>query len=135
MLVLVAIANLILALFNFYIAWKLQKWRRAIACLADILTCAENNARPFLVRAPEFILQYQHKSRQLKERSQQLQRQWQQLAQLLNLLNLLAPFLPKRWQLQNLLRTPFSPTRTKPTLLPSGLAMFFGSASEKSSLK
>lgn len=125
MIALIAIANFIIALFNLYLAWKLQKWRRAIAYFADTLACTESSARNILSRAPNSILKGQQESRALKEFYREWQRQWQQLAQLLALLRFLAVLTSKQWQLPKRLG---SSKATPPRFVP---VPFSDSASEK----
>ncbi len=88
MLTLVVTVNLLLALGGFYVAWKVGQFRRAIAHAADVLTIAEKNTHAALHGAPDAILKGQIKTRQLRQRYQQLEPHYQQARQALALLSL-----------------------------------------------
>lgn len=117
MVTFVAIANFLVTAFNFYLAWKLCKLRRAIAKSADALALAERKTHNVLSRAPDFVLHGQQGTDCLRERYQHLQRQLQQARQLLALL-LLLPNLG-RWGTQfqksrglSAARTPLRPRQS-----------------------
>jgi len=88
MLMMVVVINLLLALFCFYLAWKVWQFRRAIANAADALVIAEKNTHKVLHGAPSAILKGQIGTSQLRQRYQQLEPQYQKVRQALALLSI-----------------------------------------------
>jgi hypothetical protein len=84
----VVVINLLLALFCFYLAWKVWQFRRAIANAADALLIAEQNTHNVLHGAPDAILKGQIGTSQLRQRYQQLEPQYQKARQALALLSI-----------------------------------------------
>jgi hypothetical protein len=80
MLIIVLIANSILAILCLVAAWQMLRLRRYLAKVADVLTAAEQSTHRILHRAPEFILTGQWGTHQLRQQYQELQRLQQTLA-------------------------------------------------------
>ena len=83
----VVVINLLLALFCFYLAWKVWQFRRAIANAADALLVAERNTHKVLHGAPNAILKGQIGTSQFRQRYQQLEPHYQKARQALALLS------------------------------------------------
>ncbi len=88
MIMTVVVINLLLALFCFYLAWKVWQFRRAIAKAANTLLIAERNTHHGLHGAPDAILKGQIGTSQLRQRYQQLEPHYQKARQALALLSL-----------------------------------------------
>ncbi|MBE9118540.1 hypothetical protein IQ249_21870 [Lusitaniella coriacea LEGE 07157] len=87
--------DLIFALVNFYLAWKIWKFRRVLAKTALTLACIERQTRTVLYPAPRVILTGKRGTHALRERYRSLQIYLQQVQQILTILQ----FLPigQRW--------------------------------------
>lgn len=88
----VILINVMVAAFNFYLAWKLWKLRGAIARFAEMLVVAERNTHRVLSRAPQFVLTRRQGTRNLRQRYRYTQRQLQQVRQILAVFLLLSNF-------------------------------------------
>ena len=113
-MVTVVIINTLIALFNFYIAWRIWKIRKAIAIAANAIIIAERNTHNVLHPAPQAITIGQRGTSALRERYQVLQLQTQKLQQIFNLLT----FGRKIWQKQNQTPKP-SKKRSKKSYSPN----------------
>lgn len=89
--------NLVIALFCFYVAWRLWRLTQTLGAVADALTNWERNTHNTLNPAviPPAILLGQRGTAQLRGRYAQLQRQLQRLQQAIALVGLLP--LANRW--------------------------------------
>lgn len=87
MLTLVVTFNLLLALGCFYLAWKVWRFRRAIAAVTDALLTAERRTHAVLHGAPNAILKGQIGTHQLRQSYQKLAPQYQQVRRALALLS------------------------------------------------
>lgn len=94
MLVFVVIFNLLIALLNLLIAWKIWQLRQVLAKLADIFIAVELTSRKLLSAASAELAPAKKRTRNLKESYRQLQVQLQLLRQILTLLSLVN----KIWQ-------------------------------------
>ena len=94
MLVFVVICNLLIALVNLFIAWKIWQLRQVLAKLADILIAVELTSRKLLSAAPAALAPGKKRTRNLKESYRQLKLQLQLLRQILTFLGLVN----KIWQ-------------------------------------
>ncbi|GAC1496474.1 MAG: hypothetical protein NVS2B14_10390 [Chamaesiphon sp.] len=97
MVTLVVVLNTLIALFCFYVTWRIRKLRRQVAKIADTLTSAERSTYSVLKRGPEAISKGQKGTHRLTERYQRLEHQLQRVQKVLALLRLLQ----KVWQQQS----------------------------------
>ena len=88
MIATVAILNVMIALFCFYMAFRIWKVRRTLTRVADTLLVVERRTHAALHNAPEAILQGRVSSRQARQTYQQLEVQLQRARQALALLGL-----------------------------------------------
>lgn len=88
MVTIVVIINTAIALFNFYVAWRIWKIRRRIANAAKVIARAERSTYNVLHAAPNAISKGQKGTSALRDRYRQLNVQIQRLQQILGLLYL-----------------------------------------------
>ncbi|MGK7875447.1 MAG: hypothetical protein AB4426_19740 [Xenococcaceae cyanobacterium] len=88
MVTFVVIFNLLIALVNLFIAWRIWKLRRVLANVADTLINVERSIHSVLAPAPEVIAKGQKGTNNLRERYQKLELQLQRLGQILTILSL-----------------------------------------------
>lgn len=88
MITVVVIINISIALFNFYLAWRIWKIRRRIAQAAKVIAKAERSTYNVLHAAPNVISRGQKGTSALRDRYSQLAVQIQRLQQILGLLYL-----------------------------------------------
>jgi hypothetical protein len=105
MVTLVVIFNLVLALLNFYIAWRIWQIRRVLVGVTHTISAAERNTRGGLQGAPRAIAQGEKGTRGLRQQYQRLQLQLERLGQILALIGLGQQILRRR-----------SPIRRQPKL-------------------
>lgn len=94
MVTVVVIINTLIALFNFYVAWRIWQLRGQIARAADTINRAEKSTYNVLHKAPNPIYQGQKGVLGLRDRYHLLTVQMQRLKQILPLLSLVTKF----WQ-------------------------------------
>ncbi|NEO27203.1 MAG: hypothetical protein F6K03_09980 [Kamptonema sp. SIO4C4] len=95
MLVVVVVLNCAIALLNFYLAWKIWRWRRAIGRAATVLARVERRVHRVLSPAPGYIDRGQRGTASLRRRYAILTRQLQHLQQILQVLRLF----PLAWRI------------------------------------
>jgi hypothetical protein len=88
MITLVVIFNTLLALVNFYIAWRVWKIRRVLAGATKAILAADRNTYNVLHPAPLAIAKGQKGTLALRNQYGKLQTQLQQLVQILALIRL-----------------------------------------------
>lgn len=96
MIALVVIINILIALFNFYLAWRIWKIRRTIAGVTKAVLAADRNTYKVLHSAPKTINVGQKGSKTLREQYQKLEIQLEKLGQVLGILNFTQQFWRKR---------------------------------------
>lgn len=84
----VIISNLLIALLCLYVAKRLRMLTQALLQFEKRMSLMEHNTHLVLRQAPEFVSRGQMGTAGLRQRYQQLQRQWQQLQQFLTILGL-----------------------------------------------
>ncbi|MGF1487668.1 MAG: hypothetical protein ACFBSE_11315 [Prochloraceae cyanobacterium] len=94
MLVFAIICNLLIALINLTVAFRLWKLRRLLAKVSEILDLLERSAYYLLYFAPIVITPGQKNARNLKQKYRQLQYQLKLVRQILRFLNLLKKVWP-----------------------------------------
>ncbi|MDB9315389.1 hypothetical protein PN462_19900 [Spirulina sp. CS-785/01] len=94
MVVGVVVLNCAIALFNFYLAWKLWRWGKAIGRAANTLYRVEGRVHRVLSPAPRYIDRGQRGTARLRQRYGVLMEQLQQLQQIFQVLRLL----PLAWR-------------------------------------
>ncbi len=94
MWIVIVVANLAIAAFNFYLAWRVWRLRRALAAATRGLLSAEASTHSVLYPAPGYIIIGQRGTRQLRDRYAQLDVQLARLRRLVAILLLL----PKLWR-------------------------------------
>ena len=94
MLIFVISFNCILALINFYIAWKILRLRKTIAGATKTLISLDCTLYNALHPAPRYIYMARTGSANLRDRYSKLEKQLQKAQKLLNLLKLIL----KVWQ-------------------------------------
>lgn len=87
MVTFVVVFNILIALINFYIAWRVWQLRRTIAGVATAILVADRNTYNTLHGAPNAIATGQKGTKAAREQYRQLEIQLQKLRQLLGLLN------------------------------------------------
>ncbi|MDB9526860.1 hypothetical protein PN498_12745 [Oscillatoria sp. CS-180] len=77
--------NLVIALFGFYVAWRIWQMKRWLMSFTVVLTSWERNTHRVLnpERTPELILRGQQATAASRQKFAQLARQLQQLQQIL----------------------------------------------------
>ncbi len=88
MLTFVFICNLLIALVNLYIAWRIWQLRRMLAKVAETLTSVERRIHSVLYPAPEVIVKGKKGTYSLRERYRKLELQLQKVEQILLILSL-----------------------------------------------
>ncbi len=88
--------NVLISLFNLYIAWKIWRVRQVIAKFNITLVQVERKIYQVLYSAPESIIKSRQGTSKLRESHQQLEKKWRQIEQLLKLLALFSPILKSR---------------------------------------
>lgn len=83
----VIVCNLLIALVNLYIAWRVWKLREFFAQAANILDNAAQGTHNVLSAAPELVYNGQRGSRSLRQQYQKLVFQLQRVQQVLRLLS------------------------------------------------
>jgi hypothetical protein len=96
MVTLVVIFNLLLALLNFYVAWRVWRMRRVISGVTHIITVAERNTRGGLQVAPRAIAKGESGTKALRQQYQRLELQLERLGQILALIGLGQQILRRR---------------------------------------
>ncbi|MFB2834642.1 hypothetical protein [Floridanema evergladense] len=94
MIVIVIAINILIALFNFYLAWRIWKIRRTIAGATRAILAADRNTYNVLHSAPKTISVGQKGANTLREQYQKLEIQLEKLGQVLGILN----FTQQVWQ-------------------------------------
>lgn len=94
MIPVVVAINTLIALINFYIAWRVWKLRQILARAANAILTAERGTHNVLYNAPNAISKGQKGVSVLRERYQVLEIQIQRVQQIIGLLALLG----KVWQ-------------------------------------
>ncbi|MCL1468981.1 hypothetical protein [Argonema galeatum] len=108
MVTVVVVLNTLIALINFYIAWRIWKLRRVVANAAKGILAAERSTYKVLHGAPNAISKGQTGVSAVRSRYQLLELQLKQLQQILGLLSLVG----KVWQGRSkLARQPKSPKK------------------------
>ena len=97
MVTVVVIINTLIALINFYIAWRVWKLRRVLAGAAKAILAAERNTYNVLHVAPGAIAKGQKGSKALGNQYRRLDIQFQRLVQLLSLSGLLQRTWQRSW--------------------------------------
>lgn len=97
MITLVVILNTLIALLNFYIAWRVWKIRRVLAGATKAILAADRNTYNVLHPAPRAIAIGQKGTLALRNQYGKLQKQLQQLVQILALIRLGLGVLGRRW--------------------------------------
>jgi len=87
MIVIVIIINILIALFNFYLAWRIWKIRPKIAGATKAILAADRNTYKVLHIAPKTIALGQKGSQAWRQQYQKLEIQLQQTRQILGLLS------------------------------------------------
>ncbi|MDY6940216.1 MAG: hypothetical protein SWY16_21490 [Cyanobacteriota bacterium] len=87
MLTAVLIANVLVALVCFYLTWRVLKWRRTLARVADVLFDVERNTRHVLRDAPDVILLGKGGTRQFRRQYRQLELQMRRVRKVLALVS------------------------------------------------
>lgn len=96
MIAIVVTINILIALFNFYLAWQIWKIRRSIAGATKAIIASERNTYNVLHSAPDVIILGQKGSKTLREQYRLLEIQLEKLGQLLGILNFSQQFWRKR---------------------------------------
>ncbi|MFB2879218.1 hypothetical protein [Floridanema aerugineum] len=96
MIVIVITINILIALFNFYLAWRIWKIRRTIAKATRAILAADRNTYKVLHSAPKTITVGQKGAKTLREQYQKLEIQLEKLGQVLGILNFTQQFCRKR---------------------------------------
>lgn len=96
MIAIVIIINILIALFNFYLAWQIWKIRRSIAGATKAILAADRNTYNVLHGAPKTIIVGQKGTKGLREQYQKLEIQLEKLGQVLGILNFTQQFWRKR---------------------------------------
>ncbi|XWK90732.1 MAG: hypothetical protein U7127_11980 [Phormidium sp.] len=96
MIAIVVIINTLIALFNFYLAWRIWKIRRTIAKATRAILAADHNTYKVLHSAPKTITVGQKGTKTLREQYQKLEMQLEKLGQVLGILNFTQQFWQKR---------------------------------------
>ena len=87
MIIVVITLNLIITIFNFYLAIKLWQLRRLVALIASALISCENYLSLVLVATPQILQQEQTNIYHFRQRYQLWQLQLQKIRQIIVLLN------------------------------------------------
>ncbi|MGF1517723.1 MAG: hypothetical protein ACFCVB_07970 [Nodosilinea sp.] len=89
--------NLVIALFCFYVAWRLWRLSKSLGAAADALTNWERSTRIIIdpVVIPPMIMRGQTGTARLRQRYSQLQTQLQRLEQVMAVVGLLP--MASRW--------------------------------------
>jgi hypothetical protein len=98
MIAFVVIFNTLLALINFYIAWRVWKMRRVLAGVAKVILTADRNTYNALHPAPRAIAVGQKGTKALRSRYQQLELQLEKLGQILAVISFALGLMQKRNQ-------------------------------------
>lgn len=88
MLIFVLISNLLITVFNLYIAWKIWQLRQVLAIVTDYLHTLEKSVNGILTPAPQVIMQGKQGTGNLKITYRKLELQLQQINKILQLLSL-----------------------------------------------
>lgn len=88
MVTVVVAINILIALINFYIAWRVWQIRRVLAGAANAILAADRNTYGVLHGAPGAIAQGQKGTKAAREQYRRLEVQLQQLQQILALIGL-----------------------------------------------
>lgn len=96
MIAIVVTINILIALFNFYLAWRIWKIRRTIAGVTKAILVAERNTYNVLHSAPDKVILGQKGSRLLREKYRNLDFQLERLGRLLGILSFTQQFWLKR---------------------------------------
>ncbi|MBE9227197.1 hypothetical protein IQ264_17355 [Phormidium sp. LEGE 05292] len=96
MIAIVVTINILIALFNFYLAWRIWQIRRSIAGATRAILAADRNTYNVLHNAPKTIIIGQKGTKSLREQYQKLEIQLEKLGQVLGILNFTQQFWQKR---------------------------------------
>lgn len=88
MVIVVVVLNTLIALINFYIAWRVWKIRRTLAGVTKGILAAVSNTYNVLHPAPKAIYMGQKGTRTLRKQYQQYEIQLERLGQILALIRL-----------------------------------------------
>jgi len=83
MIAIVITINILIALFNFYLAWRIWKIRRTIAGATRAILAADRNTYNVLHSAPKTITVGQKGAKTAREQYQKLEIQLEKLGQVL----------------------------------------------------
>ncbi|MBN3874599.1 MULTISPECIES: hypothetical protein [unclassified Nostoc] len=86
MVILVILANTLISLILFYVAWRVWQLKQQLAYITDRLTAYESCTHAALNKAPENIYLSQENIYNLRQKNQALQMQIQQVRQIISLL-------------------------------------------------
>ncbi|MBP0018787.1 MAG: hypothetical protein J7647_14725 [Cyanobacteria bacterium SBLK] len=89
MLIFVIVFNCLLAIINFYIAWKILRLRKTLANATQTLISLDRTLYNALHPTPHYIYIAQKGAANLRDRYGNLEGQLQKVQRLLNLLNLI----------------------------------------------
>lgn len=92
MIAIVITINILIALFNFYLAWQIWKIRRSIAGTTKAILAADRNTYNVLHGAPQTIIVGQKGTQALRQQYQKLEIQLEKLGQVLGILNFTQQF-------------------------------------------
>ncbi|MEM9539264.1 MAG: hypothetical protein AAGA60_07090 [Cyanobacteria bacterium P01_E01_bin.42] len=95
MLILVVVFNCILAIANFYIAWRILRLRKTLAGVTQTLISVDRTLYNTLHPAPRYIYMAQTGSARLRDRYGKLEIQLQKVQKFLTILNLILKIWPK----------------------------------------
>lgn len=96
MIILVVIFNTLLALLNFYIAWRVWKMRRVLAGATKAIQAAGRNTYNVLHPAPRSLAIGQKGTLALRKQYKKLEKQLEQLEQILASIRLVLGVLGRR---------------------------------------
>jgi hypothetical protein len=96
MIILVVIFNTLIALLNFYLAWRVWKMRRVLAGVTKAILAADRNTYNLLHPAPRAIAIGQKGTIALRNQYGKLEKQLERLEQILALIRLVLGVLGRR---------------------------------------